>query len=111
MFPKNKKSASPTQVHFSVIDGAETRTHSLKPHFDRAVELLKARRAVLSEIKTWRAEARAEGLDPTALLRLAREHLFDADQRRKAAERAEVEELYRQGLGLPLFDHATGAAR
>jgi len=83
----------------------------LKLHFDRAVALLEARRAVLSDIKTWRAEARAEGLDPFALLHLAREHLFDADQRRKAAEQAEVEELYRQGLGLPLFDHATGAAR
>jgi hypothetical protein len=96
---------------FSVIDGAETRARSLKPHFDRAVELLEARRDVLSNIKTWRAEVRAEGLDPFALLQLAREHLFDADQRRKEVERAEVKELYRQGLGLPLFDHARGAAR
>ena len=111
MSPQNRGRRTSAQVHFSVIDGAETRARSLKPHFDRAVELLKARRAVLSDIKTWRAEARAEGLDPFALLHLAREHLFDADQRRKAAEQAEVEELDRQGLGLPLFDHATGAAR
>jgi len=83
---------------------------SVKAHFERAVELLEARAAVLANIKALRGEARGDGLDPAALLKLAREHLLDADQRRKAAERAEVEELYRQCLGLPLFDHAMGAA-
>ena len=49
------------------------------------------------------SEARAEGLTPGVLLKLAREHLQDAEQRRKAVEQAEIEELYRQGLDLPLF--------
>jgi hypothetical protein len=84
----------------------KTTNQALKAHFERAVELLETRRAVLSDIVAWRTEVRGEGLDPLALLRLAREHLLDADQRRKAAERAEVEELYRRGIGLPLFDHA-----
>jgi uncharacterized protein (UPF0335 family) len=84
---------------------------AVKAHFDRAVELLETRAAVLADTKAWRAEARGDGLDPAALLALAREHLLDADQRRKAAERAEIEELYRQCLGLPLFDYARGAAR
>jgi len=83
---------------------------ALKAHFERAVELHEARSTALADIKTWRAEVRGEGLDPIVLLRLAREHLLDADQRRKAAERAEVEELYRQGIGLPLFDYAMGKA-
>jgi hypothetical protein len=42
-------------------------------------------------------------LVPNVVLQLAREHLWDAEQQRKAAERAEIEELYRQGLDLPLF--------
>src|SRR5262249_25434272 len=75
-----------------------TANQALKAHFERAVELLQARATVLADIKAWRAEARGEGLDPIALLRLAREHLLDADQRRKAAERAEVEDL---ALGAP----------
>jgi uncharacterized protein (UPF0335 family) len=89
----------------AVRKGATT----LKNHFDRAVALLEARAAALADLKAWRADARGDGLDPAALVRLAREHLLDADQRRKAAERAEVEELYRQTLGLPLFDHARAA--
>jgi hypothetical protein len=47
---------------------------------------------------------------PTVLIRLTREHLRDAEQRCKAAEAAEVEDLYRRGLGLPLFDYARLAA-
>jgi tRNA A-37 threonylcarbamoyl transferase component Bud32 len=30
------------------------------------------------------------------------------EQHRNAAQAAEIEELYRQGLGLPLFDYAAG---
>src|SRR5262249_61736753 len=70
-----------------------TANQALKAHFERAVELLEARATVLADIKAWRAEARGEGLDPIALPRLARAHLLDADQRRKAAARAEVEDL------------------
>jgi len=76
----------------------------LKSHFDRAVELLEQKAALAADIAEWRRQARGDGLVPTALVKLAREHLRDAEQRRKAAELAEVEELYRQGLGLPLFD-------
>jgi uncharacterized protein (UPF0335 family) len=100
--------------NFRPEDSGSTSTNAnqaVKAHFERAVALLEARAAVLADIKAWRGEARGDGLDPAALLRLAREHLLDAEQRRKAAERAEVEELYRQCLGLPLFDYARGAAR
>jgi hypothetical protein len=82
----------------------------LKAHFDRAVELLRQNAALAAAFAEWRRRARGDGLVPTALLKLAREHLRDAEQRRKAAEAAEVEELYRQGLGLPLFDFARRAA-
>jgi hypothetical protein len=78
----------------------------LKGHFDRAVALLEQKTDLAADIAEWRRRARAEGLVPTALINLAREHLRDAEQQRKAAEAAEVEKLYRQGLGLPLFDRA-----
>jgi hypothetical protein len=78
----------------------------LKAHFDRAVALLEQKADLAADIAEWRRQARAEGLVPTALVKLAREHLRDAEQQRKAAEAAEVERLYRQGLGLPLFDWA-----
>src|SRR5262249_11432591 len=120
-FPKISVASVPARVSEpgngrALSKGAQVNTpattnRAVKAHFERAVELLEARAAALADIKTWRAEARSEGLDPAALLRLAREHLLDADQRRKAAERTEVEELYRQCLGLPLFEYATRAAR
>jgi uncharacterized protein (UPF0335 family) len=84
--------------------------HALQAHFDRAVALLKQKADLAAEIADWRREVRGDGLVPSALLKLAREHLRDAEQRRKAAEAAEVEELYRQGLGLPLFDFARRTA-
>jgi uncharacterized protein (UPF0335 family) len=80
----------------------------LKAHFDRAVALLEQKAGLAADIAEWRRQARAAGLVPAALMKLAREQLRDAEQRRKAAEAAEVEELYRQGLGLPLFDWAAG---
>jgi uncharacterized protein (UPF0335 family) len=81
----------------------------LRTHFDRAVELLEQKTALLTDIAEWRGEARGDGLDSGVLLRLAREHLLDATQRRKTAERAATEKLYRNGLGLPLFDYARRA--
>jgi uncharacterized protein (UPF0335 family) len=84
---------------------------AVKAHFDRAVDLLEQRRAVLADIAEWRNQTRGEGLDPAALLKLAHEHLLDGEQRRKAAERAETEALYREYIGLPLFDYAKGAAQ
>jgi uncharacterized protein (UPF0335 family) len=78
----------------------------LKAHFDRAVALLEQKADLAEDIAEWRRQARDEGLVPAALVKLAREHLRDAEQRRRAAEAAEVERLYREGLGLPLFDWA-----
>jgi hypothetical protein len=82
----------------------------LKAHFDRAVDLLEQKAALAADTAEWRRQARGDGLVPAVLVKLAREHLRDAEQRRNAAEAAEVEELYRQGLGLPLFDFARRAA-
>jgi hypothetical protein len=82
---------------------------SLRSHFDRVVDLLEHKAALSSDFANWRGRARGDGLDPIVLIKLAREHLQDADQRRKAAERVEIEEAYRNGLGLPLFDYARGA--
>jgi hypothetical protein len=81
----------------------------LKAHFDCAVDLLEQKAELAADIAEWRRRVRADGLVPPVLLKLAREHLRDAEQRRRAAEAAEVEELYRQGLGLPLFDLALRA--
>lgn len=81
-------------------------TTQIKVHFDRAVALLENFAGVRDDLKEWRGQARADGLDPSTLIKLAREHLRDAAQRRKAAERAELEDLYRTTIGLPLFDHA-----
>jgi uncharacterized protein (UPF0335 family) len=82
----------------------------LKSHFDRAVSLLEQQAKLRADLVEWRKQARSEGLDPAVLFKLAREHLRDAEQRRKAAAAAEIEELYRQGLGLPLFEHASLAS-
>jgi hypothetical protein len=79
---------------------------ALKSHFDRAVELLEQKAELAADVAEWRRQTRDDGFVPTAIIKLAREHLRTAEQRRKAAEAAEVEELYRQGLGLPLFDYA-----
>ncbi len=78
----------------------------LKAHFDRAVGLLEQARAIRADLGEWRKQAKAEGLEPTVIVKLAREHLRDAEQERKAREAAEIEHLYRNGLGLPLFDWA-----
>jgi uncharacterized protein (UPF0335 family) len=83
----------------------------LRIHFDRAVELLQQKAALAADITEWRGQASGDGLDAGVILRLAREYLLDAEQRRKEAERAETEDLYRNGLGLPLFDHARGRAQ
>jgi uncharacterized protein (UPF0335 family) len=79
---------------------------TLKQHFDQALALLEQKADLAADIGQWREKARKDGLDPRALLKLGKEKLRDEAQRRRAAEQAEVEELYRQGLGLPLFDHA-----
>jgi uncharacterized protein (UPF0335 family) len=85
-------------------------TTILKSHFDRAVTLLEEKAVLFGDIAAWRKQAKGDGLAPAILLRLAREHLRDAEQQRKAAEQAEIEELYRRGIGLPLFDYASGRA-
>ena len=76
----------------------------LRLHFDRATVLLEQMADLRSDIAEWRRQARNGGLEPRTLLKLAKEVLRDAEQRRKDAEKAETEEAYRQGLGLPLFD-------
>ena len=95
------------QPHMVLRSAPENRT--LRRHFDRAVAILEQNAGLAADFAQWRDEARSNGLDPRALLKLGREHLRDAAQRRRAAEQAEVEELYRRGLGLPLFDHAMAA--
>jgi uncharacterized protein (UPF0335 family) len=75
----------------------------LKSHFDSAVRLLEQKADLATDIAEWRRQARGDGLVPKVIIKLAREHLQDAERRRRAAEEAEVEELYRRGLDLPLF--------
>ena len=82
---------------------------TLRSHFDDVIELLLQKAELNAKLGTWRQGTKNAGLDPRALFKLGREHLRDAAQRRKAAEQAEVEELYRRGLGLPLFDYAQAA--
>ena len=76
----------------------------LKAHFDRAVRVLEQQADLRADLAGWRKQAKDDGLVPAAIIKLVREHLRDAEQQRKAAEAAEVEVLYRQDLGLPLFD-------
>jgi len=76
---------------------------TLKSRFNVAVDLLHQKAKLGAKIAEWRKETRAEGLAPGVLLKLAREYLQDTEQRRRAAAEAEVKELYRQGLDLPLF--------
>ena len=71
--------------------------HALKAHFDRAVALLEQKAELAADIAEWRRQVRADGLVPPVLLKLAREHLRDAEQRRKAAEAAEVERALSAG--------------
>jgi hypothetical protein len=78
---------------------------TLKSHFDAAVDILGRKAELAATLAEWRQRARGDGLEPAVIFYLARKHLQDANQRRKAAERAELEELYRQGIGLPLFDY------
>ena len=85
-------------------------TSTLKEHYARALDLLKEKAALSADFVQWRDQARNDGLDPRAIIKLARESLLDAEQRRKAAERAEIEEVYRQGLDLPLFADLARAA-
>jgi uncharacterized protein (UPF0335 family) len=91
-----------------VADDSATATNGqanpiLKAHFDRAVELLEQKAELATDVAEWRRQARGDGLVPKVIIKLAREHLQDSERRRRAAEEAEVEELYRQGLDLPLF--------
>lgn len=87
---------------------APSKGGALRSHFDRAVVLLEQKAELAADTAEWRDQARSDGLDAAALLQIAKEQLQDAEQRRKAAERAQTEALYRNGLGLPLFDHAMG---
>jgi hypothetical protein len=99
---------SDNQLDKPNTDSAQARRGRLKSHFDLAVRLVEKKAALSADIAAWRNEVRADGLVPAILFKLAKESVRDAEQRRKAAEAAEIEELYRQGLGLPLFDYATG---
>ena len=80
-----------------------------KSHFDAVIDVLNRKAELAAELTEWHRQVRGDGLEPIAILQLARRHLWDAERRRKAAEREETEELYRQGLGLPLFDYARQA--
>jgi uncharacterized protein (UPF0335 family) len=88
---------------------ADTNNPILRDHFDVVIELLLEKAKLNAKFVEWRQEAKSAGLDARALFKLGREHLRDEAQRRKAAEQAEVEELYRRGLGLPLFECAMAA--
>jgi hypothetical protein len=71
----------------------------LKTQFATAVALLEEKAALRDRVADWRRKAAAEGLSPSVLLKLAKESLQDEEERRKAAEQLEVEELYRKELG------------
>jgi hypothetical protein len=79
----------------------------LADHFARCLDLLEQASAVRADLAVWRKQARDNGLEPAVIVKLAREHLRDAEQERKAREAAEIERAYRAGLGLPLFNWAT----
>jgi hypothetical protein len=72
----------------------------LKTQFATAVALLEEKKRLQDQITDWRKKAKDEGLVPVVLLKLAREHLRDESERRKAIERLELEELYRERLHL-----------
>jgi hypothetical protein len=72
----------------------------LKTQFATAVALIEEKKALQARITEWRKKAAGEGLAPGVLLKLAREHTRDENGRRKAVERLEVEELYREQLHL-----------
>jgi hypothetical protein len=72
----------------------------LKTQFATAVALLEEKKRLQDQITDWRKKAAGEGLSPGVLLKLAREHLRDENERRRAIERLEVEELYREQLRL-----------
>ncbi|MFL5267224.1 MAG: hypothetical protein ACJ8AH_11625, partial [Stellaceae bacterium] len=60
----------------------------LRSHFEAAVDLLTKKAELAAEIAAWRGRARGEGLVPTVLLKLARDHLETPEQRCRAAELA-----------------------
>jgi hypothetical protein len=70
----------------------------LKAQFATAVALLEEKVALQGRIAAWRKKAAGEGLAPSVLFKLAKESLLDEEERRKAAERIEIEELYRKNL-------------
>ena len=72
----------------------------LKTQFATAVALLEEKKRLQDQITDWRKKTAAEGLAPSVLLALAKESLRDDEERRMAVEKLEVEELYRQQLGL-----------
>jgi hypothetical protein len=76
-------------------------TSTLKTHFNAAVELLEEKAALKDRIADWRKKATAEGLAPSVLLRLAKEHLQTDEARRRESEQAEIARLYRKELDLP----------
>jgi hypothetical protein len=72
----------------------------LKTQFATAVALLEEKKRLQDQITDWRKKAAGEGLSPGVLLKLAKESLRDEEEKRKAVEQLEIEELYRQQLGL-----------
>src|SRR5262249_53571859 len=76
---------------------------TLTAHFDEIVNLLERQNELREEFSNWRSRTRSNGLHAGALIKLGREHSPTEDPRRRAADAAEVERLYRQGLDLPLL--------
>jgi hypothetical protein len=71
----------------------------IKTQFATVVALLEEMERLRDLVAAWRKQATGEGLAPSVLLKLAKEHMRDGEERRKAAEQAEIADLYRKELG------------
>jgi hypothetical protein len=85
------------------LNAAAPQEGTLKLQFDAALDLLRKRLRLGAAWTEWRKGVKEDGLDANVLIKLAREYLRNAEERRKAFETAEIERLYRQGLDLPLL--------
>ena len=73
---------------------------TLIERFNDAVAILEEKLKLRNKTTEWRKRATSEGLPPSILLELAKEHLRTEAERQRAAERAEVKKLYSDKLGL-----------
>ena len=74
----------------------------LKSFVDRLYEREKEKQEVSRDCREIKTEAKAAGLNPSAIARIVRDKLRDAEKAAKEAAVAETVEQYKTQLGLPL---------